>query len=109
MNGAGEETLLKILTGTTQPTEGRLRDRGPRGGTAGAGDRLPSGLQRPAECAHGRALMGLPVRDLAALMPGIEAFAEIGGYIDQPVRTYSTGMAVRLAFSVATADRGPTS
>ena len=50
-------------------------------------------------------LMGVPVRDLAALMPDIEAFAEIGQYIDQPVRTYSTGMAVRLAFSVATAAR----
>ena len=50
-------------------------------------------------------LMGLPVRDLAGLMPDIEAFAEIGQYIDQPVRTYSTGMAVRLAFSVATAAR----
>jgi lipopolysaccharide transport system ATP-binding protein len=50
-------------------------------------------------------LMGLPVRELAALMPHIEAFAEIGAYINQPVRTYSTGMAVRLAFSVATAAR----
>jgi lipopolysaccharide transport system ATP-binding protein len=50
-------------------------------------------------------LMGLPTQDLAALIPDIEAFSEIGEYIDQPVRTYSTGMAVRLAFSVAVAAR----
>jgi lipopolysaccharide transport system ATP-binding protein len=50
-------------------------------------------------------LMGLSVREITALMPDIEAFAEIGQYVDQPIRTYSTGMAVRLAFSVATAAR----
>jgi len=49
--------------------------------------------------------MGLSVQRVADVMPAIEAFAEIGEYIDQPLRTYSTGMAVRLAFSVATATR----
>jgi lipopolysaccharide transport system ATP-binding protein len=50
-------------------------------------------------------LIGLCAADVAALMPEIEAFAEIGDYIDQPVRIYSSGMQVRLAFSVATAVR----
>ena len=50
-------------------------------------------------------LMGLSARDVHTLMPEVAAFAEIGAYLDQPVRTYSTGMTVRLAFSVATAAR----
>ncbi|MFP3617364.1 ABC transporter ATP-binding protein, partial [Paraburkholderia sp. SIMBA_050] len=48
-------------------------------------------------------LLGYSVEEIVALMPEIEAFAEIGEYIDQPVRVYSSGMQVRLAFSVATA------
>jgi lipopolysaccharide transport system ATP-binding protein len=50
-------------------------------------------------------LLGTPTEDIARLMPEIEAFAEIGDYIDQPVRVYSSGMQMRLAFSVATAIR----
>ena len=50
-------------------------------------------------------MLGLPEGEIAAALPGIEAFAEIGHYIDEPVRTYSSGMQVRLAFSVATALR----
>src|SRR5262249_7355311 len=50
-------------------------------------------------------LMGLSTAQVMSLMPDIEEFAEIGEYIDQPIRTYSTGMAVRLAFAVATAAR----
>jgi homopolymeric O-antigen transport system ATP-binding protein len=50
-------------------------------------------------------LMGLTVQQIAALMPEVEAFAEIGDYIDQPFRVYSSGMQMRLAFSVATAVR----
>jgi ABC-type polysaccharide/polyol phosphate transport system ATPase subunit len=53
----------------------------------------------------GGQLLGYAVEEIAALMPGIEAFADIGEYIDQPVRMYSSGMQVRLAFSVATAVR----
>jgi lipopolysaccharide transport system ATP-binding protein len=47
-------------------------------------------------------LLGLTADECKALMPEIEAFAEIGDYIDQPVRVYSSGMQMRLAFSVAT-------
>ena len=50
-------------------------------------------------------LLGLSMEELHALMPSIEAFAEIGEYMDQPIRTYSSGMQMRLAFSVATARR----
>ena len=50
-------------------------------------------------------LLGYSVEDISLLMPEIEAFAEIGEYIDQPVRVYSSGMQMRLAFSVATANR----
>ncbi|WP_161868138.1 ABC transporter ATP-binding protein, partial [Pseudomonas yangonensis] len=50
-------------------------------------------------------LLGLGMEELQRLMPEIEAFAEIGEYIDHPVRTYSSGMQMRLAFSVATARR----
>ena len=50
-------------------------------------------------------LLGMQVEEIQALMPDIEAFAEIGEAIEQPVRTYSSGMQMRLAFSVATARR----
>ena len=105
LNGAGKTTLLKILTGTTQPTEGHVEIAGRVASLLELGIGFHPDFSGRQNAVMAGQLMGVPVRDLAALMPDIEAFAEIGPYIDQPIRTYSTGMAVRLAFSVATAAR----
>lgn len=104
-NGAGKSTLLKIITGTSQATEGEIET----GGRVAALLELGMGFHpdftgRQNVLIAGQ-LMGLSADEIAAHMGEIEAFAEIGPYIDQPVRTYSSGMQVRLAFSVATAVR----
>lgn len=104
-NGAGKSTLLKLITGTTQPTEGSIS----RGGRLAAILELGMGfnpdLTGRENVFHAAGLMGFGREQIAAAMAGIEEFAEIGEYFDQPVRTYSSGMQVRVAFSVATAFR----
>ena len=105
MNGAGKSTLLKILTGTTQPTEGTVHIEGRVAALLELGMGFHPDFTGRQNAVMAGQLVGLPARDIDALMPEVEAFAEIGQYIDQPLRTYSTGMAVRLAFSVATAVR----
>ena len=104
-NGAGKSTLLKLLAGTVRPTTGAF-DIGGRVAALlelGVGFHPDfTGRQNAFMAGH---LLGITAEEMAALMHEVEAFAEIGDYIDQPVRTYSTGMQVRLAFSVATAVR----
>ncbi|SEO21112.1 lipopolysaccharide transport system ATP-binding protein [Duganella sp. CF517] len=105
INGAGKSTLLKLITGTAAPTVGRVAI----GGRVAAMLELGMGFHpdftgRQNAYMAGQ-LLGMSVAELTALMPAIEAFAEIGEYIDQPVRVYSSGMQMRLAFSVATARR----
>jgi lipopolysaccharide transport system ATP-binding protein len=104
-NGAGKSTLLKIITGTTRPTIGSVET----GGRVAALLELGMGFH-PEFTGRQNAwmsaqLLGLGTSEIEACMPAIIEFAEIGDYVDQPIRTYSSGMQVRLAFAVATAVR----
>lgn len=104
-NGAGKSTLLKILTGTTQPSEGTVNIEGRVSALLELGMGFHPDFTGRQNVFMAGQLMGISNTDIYKLMPAIEAFAEIGDYIDQQLRTYSSGMAVRLAFAVATAVR----
>ena len=105
VNGAGKSTLLKIITGTTQPTSGSVHTEGRVAALLELGMGFHPDFTGRQNVFMAGQLLGLHSDEIAACMPAIEAFAEIGDYIDRPVRTYSSGMQMRLAFSVATAVR----
>jgi lipopolysaccharide transport system ATP-binding protein len=105
INGAGKSTLLKLITGTLQPSTGQVL----LGGRVAALLELGMGFHpdftgRQNVFMAGQ-LLGMQSAEIAELMPQIEAFAEIGAYMDKPVRVYSSGMQMRVAFSIATARR----
>ncbi|MDH0142979.1 ABC transporter ATP-binding protein [Aquipseudomonas alcaligenes] len=104
-NGAGKSTLLKMITGTVLPTEGRVEIGGRVAALLELGMGFHPDFTGRQNVFMAGQLKGLSLEEITSLMPHIEAFAEIGDAIDQPVRTYSSGMQVRLAFSVATAHR----
>jgi len=104
-NGAGKSTLLKMITGTTRPTEGQITSTGRISALLELGLGFHPDFTGRQNVSMSGQLLGMCPDELTTLMPEIEAFAEIGDYIDQPVRVYSSGMQVRLAFSVATAIR----
>ena len=105
INGAGKSTLLKMLTGTTQPSTGTIAISGQVAALLELGMGFHSEFTGRQNVYMSGQLLGLSIKEIEQLMPEIEAFADIGEYIDQPVRIYSSGMQVRLAFSVATAVR----
>ena len=104
-NGAGKSTLLKIITGATQSTEGTVTVDGRIAALLELGMGFHPDFTGRQNVFMAGQLLGFSIAEIAGQMTAIEAFAEIGEYIDQPVRTYSSGMQVRLAFSVATAIR----
>jgi lipopolysaccharide transport system ATP-binding protein len=105
INGAGKSTLLKIITGTTQPSCGSVQVNGRVAALLELGIGFHPEFTGRQNVYMAGQLLGLSAEEISQLMPQIESFAEIGRYIDEPVRVYSSGMQVRLAFSVATARR----
>ena len=105
INGAGKSTLLKMITGTTEPTTGSVNITGRVAALLELGMGFHPEFTGRQNALMAGQLLGYRVVDILRLMPQIEAFADIGDYIDQPVRMYSSGMQMRLAFSVATAHR----
>lgn len=105
VNGAGKSTLLKIITGTTQPTSGSVHIEGRVAALLELGMGFHPDFTGRQNVFIAGQLLGLRGDEIAACMPAIEEFAEIGDYIDRSVRTYSSGMQMRLAFGVATAVR----
>ncbi len=105
INGAGKSTLLKMITGTTQPTAGTVSVTGRVAAMLELGMGFHPDFTGRQNAIMAGQLLGYSVEEINRLMPEIEAFAEIGDYIDEPVRVYSSGMQMRLAFSVATAHR----
>ncbi|MNJ12658.1 Teichoic acids export ATP-binding protein TagH [compost metagenome] len=104
-NGAGKSTLLKLITGTLQATQGSVRCNGRIAAILELGMGFNPELTGRQNVYHAAGLMGFGTEQVHQAMPEIEAFAEIGDYFDQTVRTYSSGMQMRVAFAVATAFR----
>jgi ABC-type polysaccharide/polyol phosphate transport system ATPase subunit len=102
-NGAGKSTLLKLLAGVYPPTRGR---RAVEGNISSVFD-LALGFEPEGSgwenIAYRSYLQGETPRSVARKLPGIAEFAELGDFLNMPVRYYSAGMLVRLAFSIATA------
>jgi len=104
-NGAGKSTLLKLITGTLTPSTGRVVGEARIGALLELGAGFHPEYSGRENVRMAAAIHGLAGEALAAKLPEIEAFAEIGRYFDEPVKHYSSGMVVRLGFAVIAATR----
>lgn len=101
-NGAGKSTLLQIIAGTLQPTAGQCRVTGRVAALLELGAGFNPDFTGRENVFLSGAVLGLTKAEVTARFDEIAAFAEIGEFIDQPVKTYSSGMMMRLAFAVNT-------
>jgi len=100
-NGSGKSTLLSCLAGIYRPTRGSVRTHGRVAALLELGTGFHSELSGRDNIFLNASLYGLRNRDIARRLPDIVEFADIGDFIDAPVKTYSTGMYSRVAFAVA--------
>lgn len=100
-NGCGKSTLLQVVSGILQPTAGRVVTRGRIAALLELGAGFNPEFTRRENVRLNGEILGLSRAEIDKAMPSIEAFAEIGGFIERPVKEYSSGMYVRLAFATA--------
>jgi lipopolysaccharide transport system ATP-binding protein len=100
-NGAGKSTLLKLLCGVTRPTSGTLETRGTIASILELGTGFHPEFTGRDNAALNAAILGLTPAEVRERLPAILDFSELGSFADRPVKTYSSGMYMRLAFSVA--------
>ena len=100
-NGSGKSTLLQIVAGILHPSSGDVHVRGRVAALLELGSGFNPEFSGRDNVYINAAILGLSRKEISERFADIEAFAEIGDFIDQPVKTYSSGMAIRLAFSVA--------
>jgi lipopolysaccharide transport system ATP-binding protein len=102
-NGSGKSTLLQIIAGTLTPTSGGVKVQGRVGALLELGSGFNPDFTGRENVFLSGAIYGLNRREMEALFESIASFADIGDFIDQPVKTYSSGMLMRLAFAVQSA------
>ncbi|MEZ5672837.1 MAG: ABC transporter ATP-binding protein [Thiotrichaceae bacterium] len=101
-NGAGKSTLLKLIAGTIRADVGSTAIHGRVAALLELGTGFHPDMTGKENVYLSGTMMGLSLADIEALYPEIVAFADIGDFMEQPVKTYSSGMFMRLAFAVAT-------
>jgi lipopolysaccharide transport system ATP-binding protein len=102
-NGSGKSTLLQLIAGTLTPTTGHVKTSGRVGALLELGSGFNPDFTGRENVFLSGAIYGLSRRDMETLFDNIASFADIGDFIEQPVKTYSSGMLMRLAFAVQSA------